>query len=241
MFLLDDELRFPPPALASTEGLLAIGGDARPERLVLAYSQGIFPWPAPDMPLLWFSPDPRFVLMLRDLRVGRSLKKVVRRGRYKIRADERFVDVIDGCASAFRPGQRGTWITPELREGYLELHRLGFAHSVEAYEGDQLVGGLYGVSLGRGFFGESMFTLRPDASKVAFLTLCAQAHRWGFQWIDCQVHTELFARFGARDIPREAFLGLLQGALSHPTRRGSWSLDLADTEALEELGLSVPP
>ena len=232
MYLLNHELRFPPPHHATSEGLVAVGGDVRPERLVLAYSQGIFPWPAQDMPLLWFSPDPRFVLQLDELRIGRSLRRVIRRDAFEIRSDTRFGDVIDRCAEASRPGQLGTWITEELRDGYRELHRLGFAHSIETFREGALVGGLYGVSLGRTFFGESMFSERDNASKVAFVALCAQAKRWGFESIDCQVRTDLFAQFGARDIPRERFLNELRVALSHPTHRGPWQLDASPRDCL---------
>ena len=232
MYLLNHELRFPPPHHATPEGLVAVGGDVRPERLILAYSQGIFPWPAQDMPLLWFSPDPRFVLRLDELRLNRSLRRALRRTTLSVRSDTRFGDVIDRCASARRPGQLGTWITPELCEGYRELHRLGFAHSVEAFDGETLVGGLYGVSLGRTFFGESMFSEADDASKVAFVALCAQLRRWDFQWIDCQVRTELFEQLGARDIPRVQFLTDLRVALSHPTRRGTWQIEVTPDEAL---------
>jgi leucyl/phenylalanyl-tRNA--protein transferase len=225
VYLLNEELRFPPPELAEDEGVLAVGGDLRPERLVLAYSQGIFPWPMRDFPLLWFSPDPRFVLFVEEAHFSRSLKKTLRSGRYTVRADTRFDEVIAACADVPRPGQDGTWITPELERAYLEMHRLGFAHSIEAYEGDELVGGLYGVSLGRGFFGESMFAKAPDASKVAFATLIENLRAWGFPWIDCQVETQHLSRFGARHVPRSKFLRLLRTAIAEPTKRGPWVFD----------------
>jgi leucyl/phenylalanyl-tRNA---protein transferase len=225
VYLLNEELRFPPPELAEEEGVLAVGGDLRPERLVLAYSQGIFPWPMRDFPLLWFSPDPRFVLFLEEAHFSKSLRKSLKSGRYTVRADTNFEEVIAACADVPRPGQDGTWITPELERAYLEMHRLGFAHSIETYEGDELVGGLYGISLGHGFFGESMFAKAPDASKVAFATLILQLRRWGFPWIDCQVETQHLARFGARHVPRGEFLVRLREAVAEPTRRGPWVFD----------------
>lgn len=236
VFLLGDDLAFPPPELASREGVVAIGGDPSPERLLLAYGQGIFPWPVEDMPLPWFSPDPRFVLFPAETRVARSLRRSIRRGRYQVRADERFEDVIAGCAAAFRPGQDGTWITDELADAFVRLHELGYAHSIEAYEGDRLVGGLYGVSLGAAFFGESMFATAPDASKVAFVTLVGQAIRWGFRFVDCQVETEHLARFGARPVRRGLFLDELRNALaSQRTERGPWRLDVGPVEALDAI------
>lgn len=238
VYLLTDELIFPPPDGASEEGVVAIGGDFRPERLVLAYSQGIFPWPTEGFPLLWFSPDPRFVLRPEELRVSRSLKKSVRRGRYRITADTAFTEVIEQCGEVPRPGQSGTWITEELVEGYTALHELGFAHSVEAWDGDELVGGLYGVSLGACFFGESMFAHAPDASKVAFTTLVGHLVDWGFTLVDCQVHTDHLARLGATKWPRHRFLEALHVALEAPTRRGEWSLTMSPAEALARLHAS---
>ena len=223
VYLLDEDLSFPPPASATPEGIVAVGGDTSPERLVNAYASGIFPWPVEGYPLLWFSPDPRFVLRPSEIHLGRSLRKSLRRERYRVGADEAFTEVIDACAQAPRPGQNGTWITPELRDGYVRLHQLGLAHSIEAWDGDRLVGGLYGVSLGAAFFGESMFAVAPDASKVAFARLCEVLDRWEFHFVDCQVHTPHLERFGATDWPREAFLDALALALEEPTRRGSWS------------------
>ncbi len=224
---LDDSLRFPPPETATEDGVLAVGDDLRPERLVAAYSQGVFPWPIRGYPLLWFCPDPRFVLPLDNARLSRSVRKAVRRGAYRVTMDTAFSEVIDHCAHVPRPGQDGSWITPALRNGFVRLHQLGFAHSVEAWDrGGRLVGGLYGVSLGGTFFGESMFARNPDASKVAFVTLLAQLRRWGFTLVDCQVHTEHLARFGAREIPRVAFLEHLAQSLRAPTRRGAWHIDI---------------
>ena len=225
VYRLDERLLFPNPELADDSGLLAVGGDLSTERLLLAYSHGIFPWYQQGLPILWHSPDPRMVLRAGDLHVGRSLDKAVRRRPYELRLDTAFAEVLEACAETARPDQDGTWITEDMKAAYRELHRLGFAHSAEAWLGDRLVGGLYGVSLGAGFFGESMFAFEPDASKIAFVTLVRQLAAWGIGLIDCQVYTEHLARFGADLVPRDEFLAMLEDALEHPTRRGPWSLD----------------
>jgi leucyl/phenylalanyl-tRNA--protein transferase len=222
VFRLDKRLLFPPVDLAE-RGLLAVGGDLSPERLVLAYSSGIFPWYDEEQPILWHSPDPRMVLRASSLRVSRSLRRVIRKQAYRLSLDTAFDRVIEACASTRRPGQRGTWITKEMKKAYGTLHRRGLAHSAEAWSGDRLVGGLYGVSLGAAFFGESMFAHAPDASKVAFVALVEQLQSWGIDLIDCQVHTEHLARFGAEEWPRDAYLRALRGALKQPTRQGRWS------------------
>lgn len=218
-----NEEEFPPPELADESGIIAVGGTLTARRLLAAYSQGIFPWPTEGYPLLWHSPDPRFVLTSQTLHVPRSLEKTLRRGAFEVRADTAFDDVIQECARAYRPGQRGTWITPQMRHAYSALHRLGFAHSIEAWAQGQLVGGLYGVSLGAAFCGESMFALAPDASKVAFATLARHLFAQNFHFIDCQVETEHLSRFGAQNWPRTRFLGALDTALRQPTRRGPWT------------------
>ena len=226
MFRLDERLQFPPPELAEDSGLLAVGGDLSVDRLLLAYAEGIFPWYEDGLPILWHSPDPRMALVPRELHVPRSLAKQIRRGLYRVTLDTAFARVIDHCAERPRPGQRGTWITWEMREAYVAVHEAGFAHSVEAWdEDDNLVGGLYGVSLGSSFCGESMFALAPDASKVAFATLVRQLVRWNFTLVDCQVHTEHLARFGATEWPREDYLAALGAAVAVPTRKGAWRLD----------------
>jgi leucyl/phenylalanyl-tRNA--protein transferase len=236
VYLLTDELIFPPPEGASPEGVVAIGGDFSPERLLLGYSQGIFPWPTEGFPLLWFSPDPRFVLVPDRIRVSRSLRKRMRKKTYRITTDTAFDEVICACADVPRPGQSGTWITDELIGGYEALHERGFAHSVEAWdEEDVLVGGLYGVSLGGMFFGESMFAVAPDASKVAFVTLIGNLVHWGFDLVDCQVHTEHLERFGAERWSRARFLETLHASLEKPSRRGRWELPLGPVEALDRL------
>ena len=221
VFRLSRRLEFPPPELAE-DGLLAVGGDLRPERLVLAYSMGIFPWYEAGQPILWHSPDPRMVLPVAALRVPRSVEKARRKGLYTITLDTEFEGVIRACATAPRRGQRGTWITPEMQEAYVELHRQGLAHSAEAWSEGRLVGGLYGVSLGDVFFGESMFTRAPDASKVAFVSLVESLAAWGMTLVDSQVYTDHLARFGAEEWPRSRYLVELREALEGPTRRGPW-------------------
>ena len=180
IYMLTEDLRFPPPEGASAEGIVAVGGDFRPQRLLLGYAQGIFPWPSEGLPLLWFSPDPRFVLTPETAHIGRSLRKKLRKQPFEIRFDTAFAEVIRACAATRRPGQRGTWIIEELVEGYEALHALGFAHSIEAWRDGRLVGGLYGVGLGQVFFGESMFAYEADASKCAFAVLLAQLRGGAF-------------------------------------------------------------
>lgn len=225
VFRLDDRLVFPPVHLAE-DGLLALGGDLKPERLLLAYSQGIFPWYAENLPILWHSPDPRMVLENSELVVQRSLRKAIRRRPYELKTDTAFRDVLAGCAEAPRPGQSGTWLIPEMVEAYIKLHELGFAHSFEAWREGTLVGGLYGVSLGGAFFGESMFARAPDASKIAFTACVRQLAAWGIGLIDCQVHTEHLARFGAYEVSRLTYMELLKPALDEPTRRGTWTFEM---------------
>ncbi|HLU65384.1 MAG TPA: leucyl/phenylalanyl-tRNA--protein transferase [Kofleriaceae bacterium] len=225
VFRLSERLAFPPPELAEESGLLAVGGDLRPERLLLAYQLGIFPWYHDGLPILWYSPDPRMVLEADRLVVNRSLRKSIRRGRYQVTLDTAFDRVIRACAEVPRPGQDGTWITSDMLAAYLRLHEIGYAHSVEAWDGAELAGGLYGVSLGGAFFGESMFARAPDASKVAFVALVEQLLRWDIRLIDCQVHTEHLERFGAEEWPRERYLARLAVALERPTRRGRWAFD----------------
>ena len=218
---------------SDARGLVAYGGDLGPERLLAAYAQGVFPW-YEEPPILWFSPDPRMVLRPGDLHVPRSLAKRARQHPFDLRMDSAFEDVIRGCSEIERADQRGTWISEEMIEAYLLLHQLGFAHSIEAWRGDTLVGGLYGISLGRAFFGESMFARAPDASKLAFVAAVRQLDAWGFELIDCQVETAHLARFGAVEWPREQFLRALDRALEGETRRGRWNFDLEDPESPAE-------
>jgi leucyl/phenylalanyl-tRNA--protein transferase len=232
VFRLGSEFAFPHPERSDPSGLLAVGGDLSPERLLLAYSAGIFPWYSEGQPILWHSPDPRAVLLPGELHVSRSLAKTLRRGRFEVRLDTAFDVVIAACADVPRREADGTWITADMQRAYSDLHRLGFAHSAEAWEDGHLVGGLYGVSLGSAFFGESMFTLRRDASKTAFAVLVQQLARWGFDLIDCQMHTPHLERFGAVPWPRRRFLATLEGCLQRETRRGAWRLDAPESEEI---------
>lgn len=227
LFRLPDEPVFPDPSLAEPDGLLAVGGDLTPARLVAAYASGIFPWFGRGSPILWWSPDPRLVLVPSALHVPRSLARTLRRGAFRFTADQAFERVVKACATSARPGQRGTWITPAMAKAYLRLHTLGLAHSFEAWEGEVLVGGLYGVALGAAFFGESMFATRPDASKAAFVEAVAFLAGRGVQLVDCQVRTEHLARFGAEDWPRSRFLEALAEALRVEAAPGPWTLAAA--------------
>lgn len=229
----DPEL-FPPPEKADRSGVLAVGGDLSPRRLLAAYRNGIFPWYSEGQPILWHTPNPRFVLEPAKVHVGRSLRKQLRRGTFELRFDTAFREVIEACAEAPRPGQYGTWITEEMKNAYEALHRMGYVHSVEAYADGQLVGGLYGLSLGRVFFGESMFARMADASKVAFAAACAHFINWGFVLIDCQQETEHLARFGAEPWPRKQFMTALQAGLQGPTKLGPWRAEL-DAEQMISL------
>ena len=222
LFWLTEKLSFPPPHLATAEGLLAVGGDLSRERLLLAYRRGIFPWYSHGEPILWWSPDPRLVIYPDQLHLSRSLRRTLRRGTLRVTADRDFESVIAHCARIRRPNVQGTWITPSMEAAYCDLHRVGVAHSVEVWESGRLVGGLYGLSLGRAFFGESMFSRRCDASKVALAYLVRHLESRGFHFIDCQVSSAHLARLGAREIPRRRFLEELARALKAPTLYGPW-------------------
>ncbi len=223
IFPLGKEPVFPDPRNADADGLLAYGGDLNPERLLRAYSEGIFPWPQSEAGLLlWFSPDPRVILRPNQVHIGRSLKKILKKAPFEIRCDTVFERVIQSCAEAKRKEGEGTWITGEMISAYCRLHALGFAHSVEAWQDGKLAGGLYGVSLGAAFFGESLFTRADNASKVALVTLLSQLHRWDFHFVDCQMRTNLVDALGAVDWNRETFLSALKKALDLPARRGPW-------------------
>ena len=205
IYRLTERLAFPSPELAEAEGLLAVGGDLSPHRLLLAYSLGIFPWFNEGEPLLWWSPDPRCVLFPEELKVSRSLGKLLRRNPFRITSNRAFAQVINSCAG-LRQQEVGTWITDEMRAAYCHLHEAGYVHSVEAWLDDELVGGLYGVCLGRCFFGESMFFRVANASKVAFVTLVRHLREQGFTLVDCQLPSAHLASFGARSLPRSEFL-----------------------------------
>jgi leucyl/phenylalanyl-tRNA--protein transferase len=224
VYALGRALAFPPPDQAE-DGLLAVGGDLSAERILLAYRSGIFPWYSDDLPILWHSPDPRCVLLVDRLHVGRTLRRVLAKGTYDVRFDGAFERVIRACKTSPRRDQDGTWITDDMERAYIELHRLGYAHSVEVWQGQDLIGGLYGVSLGRIFFGESMFSWRSNASKVALVGLAEKLATWGFRVIDAQVATPHTQAMGAEDWPRSKFLEVLKVELAHPTRKGSWAVD----------------
>jgi leucyl/phenylalanyl-tRNA---protein transferase len=223
---LDRRDPFPPVELALREpnGLLAAGGDLSPERLVDAYTRGIFPWFGEDDPLLWWSPDPRMVLFVGELHQSRSLRRVVKGRRFTVTLDRAFADVMAGCAEP-RAYADGTWITGEMVQAYRALAERGVAHSVEAWADGQLVGGLYGVAIGRMFYGESMFSRESDASKVALVTLSRQLERWGFDMIDCQMSTDHLASLGAREVPRAEFLRRLRELTRQPAVASPWVLD----------------
>jgi leucyl/phenylalanyl-tRNA--protein transferase len=213
---------FPPPELAEKDGLLAVGGDLSRDRLLLAYSMGIFPWYSEDSPILWWAPDPRLVLFPEEFRLSRSLRQTIRKGTYRVTFDTAFPDVIRSCAGV-RRREEGTWITDEMVEAYCGLHEAGIAHSVESWSDGELAGGLYGVALGRVFFGESMFTLKKDASKVAFERLVRRLIDRDFLLIDCQMTTRHLLSLGAREIPRSVFTRMLKQALEKPIPPGRWS------------------
>jgi len=220
---LDDAQPFPPAeqALEEPNGLLAVGGSLAPRRLVNAYRHGIFPWYNEGEPILWWSPDPRLTLLPNRLRISRSLRKVLRRQEFQISFDRAFAAVIEGCAAP-RPQAAGTWITEEMRDAYIAMHRQGFAHSVESWYDNKLVGGLYGIAIGQVFFGESMFSRRSNASKAAFAVFVQALKAWGYALIDCQIHTDHLATFGAEEMPRSDFLGLLERCCERPPAPHAW-------------------
>ncbi len=207
-----ENIDFPHPDLALTEpdGLLAVGGDLSPQRIINAYMNGIFPWYSDGQPILWWSPNPRAVLFPDKLHVSRSLKKVISKNIYRTTLDQAFEQVIENCAQTPRKDQEGTWITDEIAQAYIRLHQLGIAHSAECWLEDKLVGGLYGIALGRIFFGESMFSHRSNASKVAFVHLLDELKKADYALIDCQVTTEHLLSLGAEEIPRNQFLNLVK-------------------------------
>jgi leucyl/phenylalanyl-tRNA---protein transferase len=232
---------FPSPASADDQGILCSGGNLSPGLLLSAYKRGIFPWFSEDDPILWWSPDPRFVLFTEELHVSATMRKTLRRklspkegSRYELALDRDFPSVIRACSASPRPGQDGTWITEGMIEAYVELHRLGYAHSAELRRDGELVGGLYGVSLGGVFFGESMFSSEDDASKAAFIPLVWRLREEGFTLVDSQVYTDHLAGLGAREIPRIEYLRLLADRLAAPTRKGDWSRHFADFPASSE-------
>ena len=208
--MLGNSLVFPDVRTASPEGILAFGGDLRPERLLLAYKSGIFPWYSEGEPIIWYSPDPRMVLLPGELKISKSMQQVLRRHQWTITWDKDFEQVLAHCQKTPRKGQRGTWITREMYEAYLRLHEMGHARSVEVWDGEVLVGGLYGVDLGNVFCGESMFSAVSNSSKVAFIELVRRLESLQYRFIDCQVYNKHLASLGAREVSREDFLRLLQ-------------------------------
>lgn len=205
------------------DGLLAIGGDLTPERLIQAYYSGVFPWFSDDEPIMWWAPDPRFVLIPENLKVSKSMRNILNRKKFKVTFDTAFKDVINNCQKSPRKEQDGTWITEEMKQAYTDLHKKGIAHSVEVWENNKLVGGLYGLSMGAAFFGESMFSKVSNASKVALISLIKNDFNFKFDFIDCQIHTEHLATMGAEEIPRSNFMKLLASALQEESFIGSWT------------------
>lgn len=219
-----ERIEFPPVSQATREGIVAMGGNLSPGVLLSAYSQGIFPWFSENEPILWWSPDPRFVLFPANIHISKSMRKLLSQERYTTTFDADFERAITECSTMERPGQNGTWITDGMISSYIELHELGYAHSIEVWEGETLAGGLYGVSLGSCFFGESMFSRLPNSSKAALAVLCTALVQAEFDVVDCQVYTPHLETMGAELIPREQFLALLQIGIQSPTLRGDWGV-----------------
>lgn len=222
-WLEEEELTFPHPSFANADGILAVGGDLKPERLVLAYNWGIFPWYNEGEPIIWWHPDPRFVLFPNQLRVSKSMRPIFNQKKFTFTFDKDFRSVIASCQRVFRKGQKaGTWITPDMQAAYIRLHEQGYAHSVEVWQGDELVGGLYGIALGKVFFGESMFAKVDNASKAGFITLVQKLKEKGYTLIDCQQGTRHLKSLGAESISRDAFLQYLTANQTLKTEAKSW-------------------
>lgn len=222
IYLLGENFEFPPPEMASPEGILAVGGDLSPERLISAYASGIFPWYSEGEPIIWWSPSTRMVMFPTELHISRSMKKLLKKNPFQLTFDRNFKGVIENCRAP-RKNQKKTWITEEMRDAYIYLHELGFAHSIDVWQGGQLVGGMYGISLGNCFFGESMFSKKSNASKFAFIRLIRTLASMEFLMLDCQVPSDHLRSLGAREIPRKDFLALLKVGLKHKTIKGSWN------------------
>ncbi len=229
IYRLTEDIVFPPPELAEEDGMLAVGGDLSVERLLCAYTMGIFPWYMDDSPILWWAPNPRLILIPSELKVSRSLRQEIKKNTFSITMDEDFKGVITACSNTRRDNKEGTqkstWITTEMIDAYIRLYEIGVAHSVESWYNGELVGGLYGISMGKAFFGESMFTKHTNASKVAFVHLVNHLIKWDFILIDCQVKTNHLMSFGAREIPIGIFLRLLDKALDYHTKTGKWTFN----------------
>ncbi len=225
IFRLPDEYIFPDTQLAEPDGLLAVGGDLEPARLLAAYQQGIFPWYSEGEPLLWWSPVPRLILLPEEFHLPKRLARTLRKKVFEVRVDTAFAEVISSCAAIRRENEEGTWITEEMQRAYIHFHELGFAHSVESWCEGELVGGLYGICLDRIFFGESMFSRKSDASKVAFATLMSHAEQLNIRVVDCQMTTQHLLRFGSREVNREEFDDLLEQFIQKIVPQQSWQLD----------------
>lgn len=221
--LPENSFEFPPTAVAEPDGLLALGGDLRPERLLTAYSLGIFPWYSKGEPILWWTPAPRLVLYPNELHISKSMRPLFNRNAFRVTYDLAFQEVIGHCRKAYRAGQNGTWITEEMIQAYCNLHQLGFAHSVEVWQENKLVGGLYGLSIGKVFFGESMFSQVSNASKYGFISLVRSLDSLKFDLVDCQMTTAHLVRMGARELERPDFEGELKTSVVKDTLRGAWS------------------
>jgi len=222
VFQLSDRLIFPPVELAEQNGLLAIGGDLSTDRLLLAYRKGIFPWYSEGEPILWWCPSPRLVIIPAEFRIPKRLIRLIRQGTYSVSMDKAFSEVINACAVTDKRQERGTWITGDMIRAYCRLHELGYAHSVECWLGEELAGGLYGISLGGIFFGESMFSREPNSSKVALVHLVEKLQQWGFDLIDCQMKTRHLMQFGAREIPGEEFQEILERSIAGAMVADKW-------------------
>ena len=224
VYQLTEKLIFPPAELAEKDGLLAIGGDLSPERLLLAYNSGIFPWFSEGDPILWWSPSPRLVMFPDEFIIPRRLSRLIRQRKYSVSIDHAFRQVITACATIGERDKKGTWINNDMIEAYCQLHEMGFAHSIECWQEDELAGGLYGISLGGLFFGESMFSREPNSSKVGLVYLVKKLREWDFDLIDCQMKTAHLMQFGAREIPGPEFQKLLAKSMSRRTQTGKWKL-----------------
>ena len=222
VFQLTDKLTFPPAELAEKNGLLAIGGDLSPERLLLAYRNGIFPWYSEGDPILWWSPSPRLVIFPNEFKIPKRLSRLMRQKSFTVTMDLAFRQIITACARTDNRQEKGTWITYDMLEAYCTLHDMGYAHSVECWHEEELAGGLYGISLGKIFFGESMFSIRPNSSKIALVHLVHKLQEWNFDLIDCQMKTEHLMQFGAREIQGNNFRNLLKKNVACPDQKGKW-------------------
>jgi leucyl/phenylalanyl-tRNA--protein transferase len=222
VYQIPDELLFPDPELAEEDGLLGVGGDLSPSRLLLAYASGIFPWFSKGEPIMWWSPDPRCVLRPEKLKISTSLRQALKKDNYEVRFDTSFEEVIRQCSATKRKGQRGTWITKEMVDAYIQLHELGYAHSTEVFMDGELAGGLYGISIGGTYSGESMFHLKPEASKIALYHLVERLKEKGFPLIDCQVTNSHLLSLGAEEMPRKEFLKQVVKNREKPGHKGRW-------------------